>query len=162
MKGFNYKDFMNNVRQTREGISETDFIIDKLSSNEVIKAPAVRWSASLYDLAQNLIKTVTVDNSTTITSSGFSRVNLEDYDINPDCKIYEYVEVGSQIGFESSTRMTFFDHENKISLRDEDFVHIGIAYEENLNGYDYITYVILADATIDSLGQKTTQRMTSN
>ena len=151
---------MNNIRKTIEGISETNQIIEDLSSENVLKTCALEWNSSCSDLAQDLISTVYIENSTTIKKSGLANADLLRYDINPNCKISEYAEVGSQVGFEILSRMTFYDQDNKFSIRDQDFTNIGTAIE-NKGLSSQITYIILADSTVDDLAPGITRRISN-
>ncbi|CAI2370532.1 unnamed protein product [Moneuplotes crassus] len=116
-----YKDFMNNSKFTVEGISETDEIIDKLSAKNVPKTSPLEWNASLCELCEALIGTLEIENYNTIKSGGVYECDISRHGINPTSKVYDYIEVGSQIGFEALSRITFYDHENKISIRDENW-----------------------------------------
>jgi hypothetical protein len=145
MKGLKYKDFANKVRNTNEGVGETDYIIDALSANDTEKVGALQWDASLADIAQTLIKSIQVKEGTKIATSVFGDLDLEEYDINPRSIFGEFAEEGSEVGFEALTRMTFDDHDNEHSLRFKYFKYIGVAHEKKVSGYSSITYIILAD-----------------
>ena len=106
-KLFQYRDFANVVRNTHEGIEATNSLVDYMS--EVNKVSALNWDQDLAEIAKANIKNVKTDIETSIKQSYLNKIDLSQFGINPKAKLYEFIEVGSSIGFEAFTKIMIWD-----------------------------------------------------
>ena len=106
-KRFQYRDFANVVKTTHEGVEAVDMLIDYLSTQD--KLFPLNWDQDLADLAQTNLSSIEVETETTIKNSGLSSIKLIDFGINPNAKLYEYIEWGSPVGFEAFSKIMIWD-----------------------------------------------------